>query len=106
MSGRKLYSGTREILIDRFVRSRTSDEEGTSRADLFAYGSLMMLGTKKEKKAGGRSVTAAMKYADVPSRVQNSIVHWIQTSNKAEIADLCKELRPHTEVRQMLEAYI
>ena len=103
---RKLFSKTREILIDRFVRTRVKSTEATSRTDLFCYGALMMTGTKQEKASGERSVRSTMKNAEIPDRLHDSVVYYLGASTRAQIADLCKELKPHTEVRKMLEAYI
>lgn len=105
MASIKLYSKTRELLINTFVRTRKDDTEGTSRTDLFTYAALMMTGNRTERRAGERSLRAAMKYAQVPVRIHDGVVTHLRTANRSEVADLCKELRPHTEVRKMLEAY-
>ncbi len=92
-------------LINAFVRSRRTSKEFTTKTDLLCYGALLLSGTETEQKAGERSIRASMKYVGIPFRSQNYIVKRFRSWKKNETASYLRTLKPHTEVREMLEEY-
>jgi hypothetical protein len=102
---KQLPEKTRERLIDAFLRTRRIDPEFTTRTDTFALGAMLLDGTHIERAAGRRLLQSVMKYAGIPEGARRRVVNVFETGNKRDIAEFCKELRPHTEVRRVLDLY-